>query len=317
MQNFVQEGDILPVVVTSPAVPAAGDAVRFNLMTGIAALNEGEGGCAATETMVAFKDGVYDLSVTDSATGGIAVGDALWLHDGSPPTIDNVSTSGYFFGFALEAVSDQATATINVLHKNSPGSGTLGSGSVGTTQLAADSVTNNILANITRGSIKVGGASNAPTDLNAKTSGYILVGDGTDLKSVAVSGDALLSAAGAVNVVKLGVSPKGTVVPNASTGNIASGDLGKIHTNTGSSGTVVLTLPAVSGLAGSHVKVAVTAAQIIQVMPQTGEKIYLNGSGVATKYLNIAAVVGNFADLYCDGTDWMVLNYAGVVTKEA
>ena len=60
-----------------------------------------------------------------------------------------------------------------------------------------------------------------------------------------------------------------------------------------------------------------TVAQIVQVLPQTGEKIYLNGSGVATKYLNIAGVVGNFADLYCDGTDWMVINYAGVLTKEA
>ena len=317
MKNFIQEGEFLPVACSSPAVPNSGDAVRFGLMTGVAVTDEGDGNSVATETMVRFGGGVYDLLVTDVATGGIAASDALWLHDGSPPTLDNVSTSGYWFGFALEAVGDGLSDTINVLHVQSPGSGTLGSGSVGTTQLAADSVTNDILNNIARGSIKVGGASNAPTDLNAKSSGYILVGDDTDLKSVAVSGDAILSADGAVNVVKLGVSPKGVVVANTATGNVAAGDLGKIHTNTGSSGTIVLTLPAVAGLVGSHVKIAVTAATIIQVMPQTGEKIYLNGSGVATKYLNIAGVIGNFADIYCDGTDWMVLNYAGVVTKEA
>ena len=39
----------------------------------------------------------------------------------------------------------------------------------GALTIANDSVDNNMLANITRGSIKVGGGSNAPTDLDAKT----------------------------------------------------------------------------------------------------------------------------------------------------
>lgn len=72
--------------------------------------------------------------------------------------------------------------------------------SIGTTELANDAVTNDKLANITRGSVKVGGASNAPTDLDAKTSGQILVGDGTDVVSVAVSGDATLAANGALTI---------------------------------------------------------------------------------------------------------------------
>ena len=37
---------------------------------------------------------------------------------------------------------------------------------------------------MTQGTIKVGGGSNAPTDLDAKTDGNILVGDGTDVNSV-------------------------------------------------------------------------------------------------------------------------------------
>ena len=73
-------------------------------------------------------------------------------------------------------------------------------GGVDTDQLAADSVTNAKLANITRGSIKVGGGSNAPTDLDAKTDGQILVGDGTDINSVAVSGDITLANNGAVTI---------------------------------------------------------------------------------------------------------------------
>jgi len=317
MKNFIQEGDFLAVPCTSPVVPASGDPVRFGDMTGVAVTNEGDGNSIAANTTVRFAGGVYSLSVTDVATGGIAVGATLFLHDGSPPTIDNVSASGYFFGFALEAIGTGETATIRVAHVQSPGAGTLGSGTVGTSNIANDAVTNDKIANITRGSVKVGGTSNAPTDLVAKTAGQILVGDGTDIKSVAVSTDVLLSAAGEARVQKMGVSPSGTVVANTATGNITAGNLGKIHTNTGASGTIVLTLPAVAGLTGSHVKIAVTAAYIIQVMPQTGEKIYLNGSGVATKYLNIAATVGNFVDIVCDGTDWLVINYAGVLTKEA
>jgi hypothetical protein len=71
--------------------------------------------------------------------------------------------------------------------------------------IANDAVSNAKLANITRGSVKVGGNSDAPTDLDAKSSGYILVGDGTDVNSVAVSGDVTLSAAGQVDIAAAAV----------------------------------------------------------------------------------------------------------------
>jgi len=59
-----------------------------------------------------------------------------------------------------------------------------------------DGITNDKLANMTQGTVKVGGGSNAPTDLDAKTDGYILIGDGTDVNSVAVSGDITITNAG-------------------------------------------------------------------------------------------------------------------------
>ena len=86
------------------------------------------------------------------------------------------------------------------------GSADIVAGGVGTSDIADDAVTNDKLNNIARGSVKVGGASNAPTDLNAKTSGSILVGDGTDVLSVAVSGDATLAANGAVTIANLAVT---------------------------------------------------------------------------------------------------------------
>lgn len=61
------------------------------------------------------------------------------------------------------------------------------------------------LQSLARGSILTG-QSTGTAALAAKTSGYILVGDGTDLDSVAVSGDATLSAAGAVTIAAGAVS---------------------------------------------------------------------------------------------------------------
>ena len=82
----------------------------------------------------------------------------------------------------------------------------LGNDTISTAKIIDDAVTNAKLANIARGSVKVGGASDAPTDLDAKTSGNILVGDGTDVVSVAVSGDATLSSAGALTIANSAVT---------------------------------------------------------------------------------------------------------------
>lgn len=82
----------------------------------------------------------------------------------------------------------------------------LATGVVETAKIADDAVTLAKLQNITRGSIIVGGAADAPTLLDANDSGKILVGDGTDLKSVAVSGDVTLSAAGAVTIANSAIT---------------------------------------------------------------------------------------------------------------
>lgn len=92
---------------------------------------------------------------------------------------------------------------------------------------------------------------------------------------------------------------------------------GTVYNNVGSSGTLVATLPAVSTNAGKYLTFFIGAAQIVRPTPASGEKVYLFGDGVASKYVNIAAVVGNYATLYCDGTAWYVMATNGVVTKEA
>jgi len=144
MNNFVQDGKHLPVVCSDPATPASGDPVRFGTMTGVALSAEGEGGVSAsTETMVKFDGGVYKLSVKgidDSAGSAVSVGDSIFYVDADTPKLSKKS-SGYFFGIAMATITSGATATIEVRHISSPGSGTLGSGTVGTTNLAAGAVT--------------------------------------------------------------------------------------------------------------------------------------------------------------------------------
>ena len=77
---------------------------------------------------------------------------------------------------------------------------TIKAGTMPTSGMADDSVTNDKLSNITQGSIKVGGAANAPTDLQANVSGNVLIGDGTDINSVPLSGDVTVGAAGVTTI---------------------------------------------------------------------------------------------------------------------
>lgn len=113
------------------------------------------------------------------------------------------------------------------------------------------------------------------------------------------------------------VPPSATVSAQAATATLVAADMNKNLTNTGASGTITLTLPAVSGLAGYVCHVELTVAQIVRVDPAGTESIYLGGSGVAGKYANIAAVIGNMIDIYCDGNQWLIVGRDGVVTKEA
>lgn len=138
-----QPGYQLSVVCTDPATPASGDPVRYGQMTGIAITDEGDGGNSATETSVNFGPYVADLSVKGvdgSGNSAVAAGDALWYVDADTPKLSKKAT-GYFYGFAMETVGSGLTATIQVMHVPTPGTGTLASGSIGTTQLADNGVT--------------------------------------------------------------------------------------------------------------------------------------------------------------------------------
>lgn len=99
------------VACSYPTTPDSGDPVRLGQATGVAMTDEDTAG----NTVVDFGPGEYDLSVEDSETGGIAIGDSIYFHD-AEQMLNNTAASGYFFGIAREAVGDGLTATVKVFH---------------------------------------------------------------------------------------------------------------------------------------------------------------------------------------------------------
>lgn len=90
------------------------------------------------------------------------------------------------------------------------------------------------------GSILVGTAGNAAA-LDAKTSGQLLVGDGTTVASVAVSGDATLASSGALSLAAQVIS--GTEVADTANINVIGGVpvVFRINTTSGATNTVNVT----------------------------------------------------------------------------
>jgi len=133
-----EPGWSLNLTCTTPDEPNSGDPVRIGNLTGIALTDED----AAGKTVVNTGPFVAKFSVKDSGGTGIAIGAPIWYHDDATPALNNVSTGGYYYGIALEAVTAEQTATIRVYHDCAPGgAGTLGTGSISATNLAEGAAT--------------------------------------------------------------------------------------------------------------------------------------------------------------------------------
>ena len=88
-------------------------------------------------------------------------------------------------------------------------------------------------------------------------------------------------------------------------------------TNLGAGGDIVLTLPAANSVGLYGFRVYIAAAHAVNLSPIATDAVYLAGSGVVNKDLVIAGTIGNYADLYSDGTYWHCYGHSGVVTKES
>ncbi len=151
-----------------------------------------------TEDIANDASGVADEEATVTGidtSGASAVGDLVYL------------AAAGAFGYSALSTADSIAQVVGVVITKNATTGSVKffpgfsyKSVIGTSGLQADSVTNTILNNMTRGTVKVGGADDAPTDLDAKTDGQILIGNGTDLVSVAVSGDVSIANTGEVTI---------------------------------------------------------------------------------------------------------------------
>ena len=134
-------------------------------------------------------------------------GDVTLANDGTVTIADdaittaklaNITDGSILIGGASDAptvvaVSGDVTIT-------NAGVTAIGSGKVVNAMLADDAVGLDELANITEGTILTGDSSNNPLLLDANDTGKILIGTGTGLASVAVSGDFDLATNGTVTI---------------------------------------------------------------------------------------------------------------------
>ncbi len=131
---------------------------------------------------------IADDAVTTAKLANITRGAILVGGVSNAPTVYDAKTDGQILvGNGTDITSVAVTGDVAL-------------DNTGAVTIADDAVTTAKLANITRGAILVGGAFNAPTVYDAKTDGQILVGNGTDITSVAVTGDVALDNTGAVTI---------------------------------------------------------------------------------------------------------------------
>jgi len=113
------------------------------------------------------------------------------------------------------------------------------------------------------------------------------------------------------------IDPTSSAVAHASNATVTSTIAGKNHTNTGAGGAIVLTLPSANTMPLQGFRFYQTVAQQTSFSPIATERVYLAGNGVLDKDLVIAGTIGNYVDVYSDGTNWVATHWSGVVTKEA
>jgi|TARA_Y100000310_G_scaffold161392_2_gene161271 hypothetical protein len=139
-------------------------------------------------------------------------------------------TPGKVFGDAdvitKETLNQLGQPTVTIA--GSVGSLALADGSVTGTKIAGDAAIQlTKLEDIPRGKIIVGNSSADGAIVDANDSGKILVGDGTDLNSVAVTGDVSLAASGAVTInsgaVEAGMLDSGIVVTDGGLEKVVAG----------------------------------------------------------------------------------------------
>lgn len=125
-----------------------------------------------------------------------------------------------------------------------------------------------------------------------------------------------LKMAGTNAIVYPLVDPTQAAVAKTSNYTVLASQLGTTFTNTGGSGTVVFTLPPVADSKGGVLRFVGKISQVMSVDVTGTELLYLDGVATAGYKITITGT-GHFADLYCNGSAWMVINRSSAVSLVA
>lgn len=115
--NRVYEGYRIPVTATHPTTPLSGQPVRCGNLTGVAIVDESDGGNTTGDTSVDFGPGVWTMTVSGvNSAGGSAVAkyEELYYVDATHPALSKDSR-GYLFGYALGTLASGVSGRINVM----------------------------------------------------------------------------------------------------------------------------------------------------------------------------------------------------------
>ena len=99
-----------------------------------------------------------------------------------------------------------------------------------------------------------------------------------------------------------------TIEAKAADYTLTAGDMGKIFTNRGATGTITFTLPDASGTYnGAHVTILPIVAQKTTVATATADVLITAGDAAADSVTQNAAAIGGMIELFCDGTSWIAV----------
>jgi hypothetical protein len=167
--NLIFNSPVISVICTDPTTPTSGAPVRHAGLTGVAITDESGGGNASGYTTVDFTPGkVWDLSckgVDGDGNAAIAAGDPIYYVDADTPKLSK-KAAGYFFGYALEAVTSGSTDTIRVL-KAASGNGRKGHMNLDITTCRV--ISGNAIQNTTEAGVPDGNTSPSLARVNGAT----------------------------------------------------------------------------------------------------------------------------------------------------
>ena len=177
---------------------------------------------------LAVVDGAYNLTIAShDGSNGLVLGSTLVTATAAQLNYNSGVTAGTAAAskaVVLDAKKD-ITGILNITASFFKGDGSA------LTNISMESM------DLTRGYVWIGDSDGEADAVDAKGSGKILIGDGTDLNSVSVSGDVTISTAGAVTIADNAV--EGAMILSGAVGTAKIADQAVINRNLGTGSVTV------------------------------------------------------------------------------